>query len=102
MPHNKKGKHYANPSYGKMMEGEESKDYAKKGYKLKRLEVEYAENGFVVKCYWEQPASKGTSHDAIAFMEPTIKVFEDAKGMAAFVASAFNEGRHGGKKMKGY
>jgi len=106
VPHNKKGKHYANPSYGKMMEGRESKDYAKMGYMLKRLEVEYAENGFVVKCFWEEPMDKKAKGGEMAvtgaYMEPTIKVFEDAKGMAAFVGSAFNEGRHGGRKMKGY
>lgn len=104
MPHNKKGKHYANPSFGKMMEGGKAKDYAKMGYMLKRLEVEYAENGFVVKCYWEMPpGKKSTGMDSpMAYMEPTIKVFESAEDMAVFVGSAFNEGRHGGRKMKGY
>jgi len=102
MPHNKKGKHYANPAYGKMMEGEQSKDYAAMGYMLKRLEVEYAENGFVVKCHWEMPPGKklAGADEPMAYMEPTIKVFESAKEMSSFVASAFNEYRHGGKDMK--
>ncbi len=104
MPHNKKGKHYANPAFGKMMEGGKAKDYAAMGYKLKRLEVEYAENGFVVKCYWEEPMKKGKGGEMpmSSYMEPTIKVFESAEDMAVFVGSAFNEGRHGGKAMKGY
>jgi len=102
MPHNKKGKHYANPSYGKMMEGGKSKDYAKMGYMLKRLEVEYADNGFVVKCYWEEPMKKPTKGSEVmpGYAEPTTKVFESAKEMSSFVASAFNEYRHGGKDMK--
>jgi len=101
MPHNAKGAHYANPAYGKMMEGGKAKDYAAMGYMLKRLEVEYAENGFVVKCYWEEPKSKkGGASEPMAYMEPTIKVFETQEAMAKFVGSAFNEYRHG-KKMKG-
>lgn len=110
MPHNKKGAHYANPAYGKMMESNgtsKAEEYAKAGYMLKRLEVEYAENGFVVKCYWEYPET-GKKGKAMAetmpmsYMEPTIKVFESAEAMTAFVGHAFNEYRHGGKKMKGY
>lgn len=113
MPHNQKGDHYANPAYGAMMEGGKGKmeskaeAYAKAGYMLKRLEVEYAENGFVVKCYWEYPETmkKGKSMamtEPMGYMEPTIKVFETAEAMTAFVGHAFNEYRHGGKKMKGY
>jgi len=102
MPHNKKGKHYANPAYGKMMEGEQSKDYAAMGYMLKRLEVEYAENGFVVKCYWEEPMKKPAKGGEVVggYVEPTTKVFESQEEMAKFVSSAFNEYRHGGKDMK--
>jgi len=115
MPHNAKGDHYANPAYGKMMEGGESKSkmsmeaygekaaaYAKAGYMVNKIEVEYAENGFVVKCHWEYP--KGDMKKmkdgemgmaSMGYMEPTVKVFENAKDMAYFVGHVFNDYRHG-------
>jgi len=111
MPHNKKGDHYANPAYGRMMEGGKSKSktsmeaygekaaaYAKKGYMVNKVEVEYAENGFVVKCYWEYPTGhkeKSGGMMETGYMEPTIKVFESAKDMAYFVGHVFNDYRHG-------
>jgi len=120
MPHNAKGDHYANPAYGRMMEGGESKGkmsmeaygekaaaYMKAGYMINKLEIEYAENGFVVKCHWEYP--KGDMKKmkngemgmaSMGYMEPTVKVFENVKDMTAFVSYAFNAYRHGGKEMK--
>lgn len=110
MPHNKNGDHYANPSYGKMMEGgkakgdmameaygEKAAEYAKMGYMVNKIEVEYAENGFVVKCHWEEPYDKKKKNGgmAMAYMEPTVKVFENAKDMAYFVQHVFNDYRHG-------
>lgn len=114
MPLNKKGDHYANPAYGKMMEGggkskskmameaygEKAAQYAKMGYKVNKVEVEYAENGFVVKCFWEEPYDKKKSGGmGMAYMEPTVKVFESAKDMAYFVGHVFNEYRHGMSKV---
>jgi hypothetical protein len=118
MPHNAKGDHYANPAYGKMMEGGESKgkmsmdaygekaaQYAKMGYMVNKLEVEYAENGFVVKCFWEEPYDKKKKGgemgmSPMGYMEPTVKVFENAKDMAYFVGHVFNDYRHGYNGMK--
>lgn len=116
MPLNKQGKHYANPAYGKMMEGGKSKmsmeaygekaaEYSKMGYMVNKVEVEYAENGFVVKCFWEEPPKKGKSGEMgmspMGYMEPTVKVFENAKDMAYFVGHVFNEYRHGGLSYPG-
>lgn len=111
MPENKYGDHYANPNYGKMMEGagkskgkmsmeaygEKAARYAKMGYMVNKIEVEYAENGFVVKCHWEEPYDKKKANGgmAMAYMEPTVKVFENAKDMAYFVQHVFNDYRHG-------
>jgi hypothetical protein len=113
MPHNKKGDHYANPAYGRMMEGgkakskmsmeaygEKAAEYAKMGYMVNKLEIEYAENGFVVKCFWEEPYDKKkkggeTGMMVGGYMEPTVKVFENAKDMAYFVGHVFNDYRHG-------
>ena len=118
MPHNAKGDHYANPSYGRMMEGGKSKkamsmeaygekaeQYMKAGYMINKLEIEYAENGFVVKCFWEEPYDKKKKNGEMGmmaggYMEPTVKVFENVKDMTAFVDYAFNAYRHGGKEMK--
>jgi hypothetical protein len=121
MPHNAKGDHYANPAYGKMMEGGKSKGkmsmeaygekaeaYSKAGYMVNKIEVEYAENGFVVKCHWEYP--KGDMKKmkdgemgmaSMGYMEPTVKVFENSKDMAYFVGHVFNEYRHGGVSYPG-
>lgn len=108
MPHNEKGDHYANPAYGKMMEGGKSKAkksmdsygekaeaYLKAGYMINRLEIEYAENGFVVKCHWEKP-KKPKDHGSMemAYMEPTVKVFKTVPEVQAFVKEAFNETHH--------
>lgn len=119
MPHNEKGDHYANPAYGKMMEGGESKSkmsmdaygekaaaYAKAGYMVNKIEVEYAENGFVVKCHWEEPYDKKKKGGemgmaSMGYMEPTVKVFESAKDMAYFVQHVFNDYRHGYGMSKG-
>ena len=113
MPHNKKGDHYANPAYGRMMEGgggkskmsmeaygEKAAEYAKMGYMVNKLEIEYAENGFVVKCFWEEPYDKKKKGGemgmaTMGYMEPTVKVFENAKDMAYFVGHVFNDYRHG-------
>ncbi len=117
MPHNKKGDHYANPAYGRMMDGgaggnkdekmmaaygEKAAEYMKMGYMINKLEIEYAENGFVVKCYWEYPKgdmkkAKNGDMPMMSYMEPTIKVFENVKDMTMFVEYAFNAYRHGGK-----
>ncbi len=113
MPMNKKGDHYANPAYGRMMEGgkakskmsmdaygEKAAEYAKMGYMVNKIEVEYAENGFVVKCHWEEPYDKKKKNGEMpmmagGYMEPTVKVFENAKDMAYFVQHVFNDYRHG-------
>jgi len=111
MPHNKKGDHYANPAYGRMMEGGSSKgnkamaaygekaaEYMKMGYMINKLEIEYAENGFIVKCYWEYPkghAKKAGSPMEMSYMEPTLKVFEKLADVTKFVQHAFNDMRHG-------
>lgn len=114
MPLNKQGDHYANPAYGKMMEGGKSKAkssmeaygekaeaYMKAGYMINRLEIEYAENGFVVKCHWEEPKKmKKNGEMSMAYMEPTVKVFKTVPEVQKFVKYAFNEHRHGGKSMK--
>jgi len=121
MPHNKKGDHYANPAYGRMMEGGKAKGkmsmeaygekaaaYSKAGYMVNKLEIEYAENGFVVKCFWEYP--KGDMKKmkdgemgmaSMGYMEPTVKVFENAEDMAYFVKHVFNAYRHGGLSYPG-
>jgi hypothetical protein len=114
MPHNEKGDHYANPAYGKMMQGGGSKGdkameaygekaaaYLKDGYMVNRMEIEYAENGFVVKCHWEKP-KKPKDHGSMemAYMEPTVKVFKSVGQVQSFVREAFNDHRHGGKSMK--
>lgn len=113
MPHNKKGDHYANPAYGRMMEagaggskgdkmmgayGEKAAEYMKMGYMINKLEIEYAENGFVVKCYWEYPkghAKKAGSPMEMSYMEPTVKVFTKLSDLTHFVDYAFNDMRHG-------
>lgn len=118
MPKNKYGDHYANPAVGKMMEGggkskgdmkmeaygEKAARYAKMGYMVNKIEVEYAENGFVVKCYWEEPYDKKKENGGMTmaggYMEPTVKVFEDAKDMAYFVQHVFNDYRHGYPQKK--
>ncbi len=115
MPHNEKGDHYANPAYGKMMQGGGSKKdasmkaygekaaaYEKAGYMINRLEIEYAENGFVVKCHWEEPYEKKMKKNGsmeMAYMEPTVKVFNTVGEVQAFVKMAFNDHRHKGKTM---
>jgi len=119
MPLNKKGDHYANPAYGRMMEGgkakskmsmeaygEKAAEYAKMGYMVNKIEVEYAENGFVVKCHWEEPYDKKKKNGEMGmmaggYMEPTVKVFENAKDMAYFVQHVFNDYRHGGVSYPG-
>lgn len=107
MPLNKKGKHYANPAYGKMMEaGVDSHPYAKEeayrkaGYMIKSLEIEYAENGFVVKCNWEKPKSTKMMEPG-GYMEPTVKVFKTVPQVQKFVKMAFNEYRHSGLSYPG-
>jgi len=111
MPHNKNGDHYANPAYGRMMEGgkpkakmsmeaygEKAEQYMKMGYMINKLEIEYAENGFVVKCFWEYPKGmkKGSSHmEPMSYMEPTVKVFTNLSDLTHFVDYAFNDMRHG-------
>ena len=113
MPHNEKGDHYANPAYGKMMEGGKSKRqssmeaygekaaaYMKAGYMINRMEIEYAENGFVVKCHWEEPKKlKGKGSMEMTYMEPTVKVFKTVGEVQSFVKEAFNDHRHKGKTM---
>ena len=115
MPHNKKGDHYANPAYGKMMEGGKSKaagamaaygekaaEYMKAGYMINRLEIEYAENGFVVKCHWEEPKKmKKNGEMSMTYMEPTVKVFKTVPEVQRFVKEAFNEQRHMGVSYPG-
>lgn len=106
MPHNEKGDHYANPAYGKMMEGGKSKAkssmeaygekaaaYMKDGYMVNRMEIEYAENGFVVKCHWEKPKKLKGSME-VSYMEPTVKVFKTVGEVQSFVKEAFNEMHH--------
>ena len=116
MPLNKKGDHYANPAYGRMMEGGKSKgemsmaaygekaaQYMKAGYMINKLEIEYAENGFVVKCHWEYPKGdmkkmkngEGMGMATMGYMEPTVKVFTKLSDLTAFVKYAFNDMRHG-------
>ena len=110
MPKNKYGDHYANPAVGKMMEGggkpkaemgsyDKEAEYRKAGYMIHKLEIEYAENGFVVKCYWEY-SKKGKKMMAggdmpMGYMEPTTKVFTKLSDLTAFVKYAFNDMRHG-------
>lgn len=115
MPRNKMGDHYANPQVGKAMEAsgkskaqmhsyDKEAEYRKAGYMISKLEIEYAENGFVVKCYWEYPKhmKKGGNNggmDPMGYMEPTTKVFKTVPELNKFVKMAFNEYRHG--KYKG-
>lgn len=109
MPLNSKGKHYANPAYGKMMEGAgdahpyaKEEAYRKAGYMIKSLEIEYAENGFVVKCHWEEPKKMSKNGEmAMSYMEPTVKVFKTVPEVQKFVKMAFNEYRHSGLSYPG-
>lgn len=103
MPLNKQGKHYANPAYGRMMEGgksmasygDKAAAYLKDGYMINRMEIEYAENGFVVKCHWEKPKDmKKNGSMEMAYMEPTVKVFKTVGEVQSFVKEAFNEMHH--------
>lgn len=109
MPRNKYGDHYANPAVGKMMEAggkprgemsayDKEAEYRKAGYMISKLEIEYAENGFVVKCYWEYPKKmKKGNMEAMPghYMEPTVKVFKTVPELQKFVKTAFNDYRHG-------
>lgn len=58
---------------------------------LKRLEVEPAVNGFVVRCHFER-GGKNMEYDT------KVKVFEDAEKMAEFIGTAFDGGNPGDKE----
>ncbi len=73
MPLNKKGDHYANPAYGRMMEGGGSK-----GEKM-------------MGAYGE----KAAEYMKMGYMEPTVKVFTKLSDLTKFVDYAFNDMRHG-------
>lgn len=63
----------------------------KKDLELYRLEVEPAENGYVVRCFHRPKAS--AKKGGMVFIEPEIYAFSTAGEMLAYVGEAFGEAK---------